>query len=77
MSTPTLFDNEVIYCIENRDEGKHNFIYEENFGVTCEFCFLPHSKANFKPIIKDVNGKFKFIEYSEQTKKYFFEVDQN
>ena len=71
-----LFSKQIIYCIENQKEGKHNFTFKENFGVTCEFCFLPKTKANFKPIIKE-NGKFKFLEKTDETKEYFFEVDQN
>lgn len=68
MSLPTFFTNQIYYCIENHDnenplnEGKHNFIYVENFGLSCEFCFLPSEKANYKPMKRKSNNKFYFVE---------------
>ena len=56
-------EEKILYCIENQqglDYGKHNFVYVERFGISCEFCFLPKEKANFKPIRKDSDGKFHF-----------------
>ena len=75
--------NQIYFCIENHDnenplnEGKHNFIFEENFGISCEFCFLPKHKANFKPLARNSNGKFSYLEKTDANKEYFFEVDQN
>lgn len=73
--------NQIYFCIENHDnenslnEGKHNFIFEEHFTYfTCEFCFLPKSKANFKPMIRNSNGKFSYLEKTDANKEYFFEV---
>lgn len=52
----------IYYCIENNVNGKHNFIYNELFNnFFCEFCFLTKDKANYKPMKKDSNGKFYFI----------------
>jgi len=71
--------DQIIYCIENQQEGnnfgKHNFIYEENFGITCKFCFLPKQKANYKPIVKGADNKFHLLEKTEDNKQYFFEVE--
>jgi len=76
--------NQIYYCIENNsnpeplDEGKHNFIFVEHFtDFTCEFCFLPKNKANFKPMIRNSNGKFSYLEKTDANKELFFEVDQN
>lgn len=80
MSFFSFPSQQIFYCIENENEGsnkgKHNFIFEETFGVTCEYCFLPETKANFKPMVKLTNGKFKFLEKTELTKKYFFDRDE-
>jgi len=77
----SLPSQQIFYCIENQQEGlnkgKHNFIFVENFGITCEYCFLPKTKANFKPMTKLTNGKFRFLPLTDLTKKYFFEVDEN
>jgi len=60
-------NQQILYCIENQKEGldygKHNFIFNENLGLWgCEFCFLPKEKANFKPMRKNEDGKFHFVE---------------
>ena len=84
MSFFSFPSQQIYYCIENNnnenplDEGKHNFVHEEHFtDFACEFCFLPKTKANFKPLVKLTNGKFRFLPKTDLTKKYFFEVDQN
>ena len=74
---------QIYYCIENNDnedrlnEGKHNFVYEEDFPThfACEFCFLSKDKANFKPLVRKSNGKFSFLEKTDANKEYFFEVE--
>jgi len=54
-------EEKVVYCMENQQEGldygKHNFIYVKGFGISCEFCFLPKEKANFKPLVKRFKDK--------------------
>lgn len=53
---------QIVYCVENQtkgiDYGKHNFIYVEGFEtISCEYCFLPKDKANFKPLVKRFKDK--------------------
>ena len=62
-----MTDDRILYCIENQssegmDYGKHHYIFDEEFGHYCKFCFLPKEKANYKPIQKDKDGQFHYVE---------------
>lgn len=75
---------QIYFCIENHDnedpmnEGKHNFVNQEHFtDFACEFCFLTKDRANFKPMVRNSNGKFSYLEKTDANKEYFFEDDVN